>query len=137
MYIQDPTDHEALLRTVDEVAKELKKKHDHYRLCFRSISTLIAYLDPTTTFKFLQPFAGRRKRDRAVSVYVIEKGMHGEQEIQMLGSVMDGSVEIKVEQLKSFLCVKGIGDVQSRAWIRYTYSKQAVIIGSFSLDHIR
>ena len=136
-YVQDPTDHEALLKTVDEVAKEYKKKYEYYRLCFRSISTLIAYLDPTTTFKFLQPFGGRRKRDKAVSMYVIEKGMHGEQEIQMLGSVMDGSIEIKVEQLKSFLCVKGISDVQSRGWIRYTYSKQSVNIGSFSLDHIR
>lgn len=137
VYVQDPTDHESLLKSVDEVAKEYKKKYEYYRLAFRSISTLIAYLDPTTTFKFLQPFAGRRKREKAVSMYVLEKGMHGEQEIQMLGSVMDGSVEIKVEQLKSFLAVKGICDVQSRAWIRYTYSKQAVNIGSFSLDHIR
>jgi len=136
-YISDPTDHEAILKTVDEVSKELKKKHEYYRLCFRSISTLIAYLDPTTTYKFLQPFAGRRKRDKAVTMYIIEKGMHGEQEIQMLGSVMDGTIEIKVEQLKSFLAVQGISDVQSRAWIRYTYSKQAVSIGSFSLDHIR
>ncbi|HEV8594885.1 MAG TPA: helix-hairpin-helix domain-containing protein [Thermoplasmata archaeon] len=136
-YVQDPTDHDAILKTTDEVTKELKKKHEYYRLCFRSISTLIAYLDPTTTFKFLQPFSGRRKRDKAVCMYLLEKGMHGEQEIQMLGSVMDGTIEIKVEQLKSFLCVKGISDVQSRAWIRYTYSKSAVNIGSFSLDHIR
>jgi len=137
VYVADPTDHEALLKSVDEVAKEVKKSHAYYRLCFRSVSTLIAYLDPTTMFKFLQPFAGRRKRDKAVTMYVLEKGMHGEQDIQMLGSVMDGTIEIKVEQLKSYLCVKGISDVQSRAWIRYTYSKQAVNIGSFSLDHIR
>lgn len=137
VYINDATDHESILKTVDDIAKEYKKKYEYYRLAFRSISTLIAYLDPTTTFKFLQPFAGRRKRDKAISFYVIEKGMHEEQEIQMLGSVMDGSLEFKVEQLKSYLAVKGISDVQSRAWIRYTYSKQAVSIGSFSLDHIK
>jgi len=136
-YLMEPTDYEAILRATDDVAKEFKKKHEYYRLCFRSVSTLIAYLDPATMFKFLQPFAGRRKRDKAVSMYLLEKGMHGDQEIQMLGSIMDGSVEIKVEQLKSYLAVKGICDVQSRAWIRYTYSKQAVNIGSFSLDHIR
>jgi len=136
-YLMEPTDYEAILKATDEIAKEFKKKHEYYRVCFRSVSTLIAYLDPATMFKFLQPFAGRRKRDKAVSMYLIEKGMHGDQEIQMLSSVMDGSVEIKVEQLKSYLAVKGICDVQSRAWIRYTYSKQAVNIGSFSLDHIR
>jgi KaiC/GvpD/RAD55 family RecA-like ATPase len=136
-YINDATDHESILKAVDDIAKEFKKKNEYYRLAFRSISTLIAYLDPTTTFKFLQPFAGRRKRDKAISFYVIEKGMHEEQEIQMLGSVMDGALEFKVEQLKSYLAVKGICDVQSRAWIRYTYSKQGVSIGSFSLDHIK
>lgn len=136
-YINDATDHESILKAVDEIAKEFKKKSEYYRLAFRSISTLIAYLDPTTTFKFLQPFAGRRKRDKSISFYVIEKGMHEEQEIQMLGSVMDGALEFKVEQLKSYLAVKGVCDVQSRAWIRYTYSKQGVSIGSFSLDHIK
>jgi KaiC/GvpD/RAD55 family RecA-like ATPase len=137
VYIDDPTDYDEILKAVDDVAKTIKENHAYYRLAFRSISTLIAYLDPITTFRFLQPFAGRRKRDKAVSMYVIEKGMHGEQEIQMLGSVMDGTVEFKVEQLKSFLCIKGVCDVQSRAWIRYTYSKGGVSIGSFSLDHIK
>jgi KaiC/GvpD/RAD55 family RecA-like ATPase len=136
-YIDDPTDHQAILKAVETTAMEWKKKHPTYRLGFRSVSTLIAYLDPTTTFKFLQPFIGRRKRDKAVAFYVIEKGMHEEQEIQMLGSLMDGSIEFKVEQLKSFLCIKGICDVQSRGWIRYTYTKSSVSVGSFSLDHIK
>jgi KaiC/GvpD/RAD55 family RecA-like ATPase len=137
LYIDDPTDHQAILKAVETTAAEWKKKHPTYRLGFRSVSTLIAYLDPTTTFKFLQPFIGRRKRDKAVAFYVIEKGMHEEQEIQMLGSLMDGSIEFKVEQLKSFLSIKGICDVQSRGWIRYTYTKSSVSVGSFSLDHIK
>jgi KaiC/GvpD/RAD55 family RecA-like ATPase len=137
MYIDEATDHQSILKAVESTAMEWKKKYPTYRLGFRSVSTLIAYLDPTTTFKFLQPFVGRRKRDKAVAFYVIEKGMHEEQEIQMLGSLMDGSIEFKVEQLKSFLSIKGICDVQSRGWIRYTYTKSSVSVGSFSLDHIK
>lgn len=136
-YIDQPTDHEGILKSVDTIAKELQKKHKYYRLAFRSISTLIAYLDTNIAFRFLQPFAGRRKRDKAVSMFIIEKGMHSETDIQMLGSIMDGAVEFKLEQLQTFLCVKGIGDVQSRAWIRYTHSKKGVNIGSFALGHIR
>ncbi len=136
-YIDDPTDHNAILKATDAIASEWRKKDQTYRLAFRSVSTLIAYLDPTTTFKFLQPFVGRRKRDKAVAMYVIEKGMHEEQEIQMLGSLMDGTIEFKVEQLKSFLCVKGVCDVQSRSYIRYTSTKSSISIGSFSLDHIK
>lgn len=136
-YLDDPTDHEGIMKAVNKVAKEYKKSHEYYRLTFRSVSTLVAYLDVQTAFKFLQSFAGRRKRDKAVSLYMIEKGMHQDQEIQMMGSMMDGMVDFKVEQLKSFLSVQGICDVQSRAWIKYTYSKHGVSIGSFSLDHIR
>ncbi|MEE9268400.1 MAG: ATPase domain-containing protein [Thermoplasmata archaeon] len=136
-YIDDPTDQAAILEAVDQVAAEVMKEHKSYRLAFRTISTLMAYLDPASTFRFLQPFAGRRKRDKAVSLYVIEKGMHGEQDIQMLGSLMDGMVDFKVEQLKTYLSVKGISDAQSRAWIQYMYSKQGLSIGSFTLDHIR
>jgi KaiC/GvpD/RAD55 family RecA-like ATPase len=136
-YINEPTDHEGLLKSVDTITKELKKKHKYYRLAFRSISTLIAYLDTNIAFRFLQPFEGRRKRDKGVAMYIIEKGMHSETDIQMLGSIMDGAVEFKLEQLQTFLCIKGIGDVQSRAWIRYTHSKKGVNIGSFALGHIR
>ncbi len=137
IYIDQPSDYKELLKAVDDLASGFKKKYKYYRIGFRTISTLTAYSDVTTTFRFLQPFVGRRKRDKAVSMYVLEKGMHGEQEIQTLGSAMDGMIDLKVEKLKTFLCVKGIGDVQSRAYIRYTYSKQGVSIGSFALDHIR
>ncbi len=136
-YIGDPTDYVAISKAVDSVAKELLKTHKYYRLAFRSISTLIAYLDSSTAFKFLQPFCGKRKRERAVAMYVIEKGMHDEQDIQKIQSVMDGMIDYKIEQLKTYLSIVGVCDVQSRAWIDYTHSKQGLAIGSFSLDHIR
>jgi KaiC/GvpD/RAD55 family RecA-like ATPase len=137
IYIDEPTDHDAIMAATDKVAKEFKENHKYYRLAFRSVSTLVAYSDPNVAFRFLSPFCGRRKRDGAVSMYVIEKGMHGEQEIQMLGSIMDGMVDFKLDQLKSFFSIQGISDVQSRSYIRYTVGKHGLSIGSFSLDHIR
>ena len=136
-FIDSPTDYEAIQKAVESAAGKFKDGNQYYRLAFRSISTMIAYLDPNTAFRFLSPIAGRRKRDRAVAMYTIEKGVHGEQEIQMLGSLMDGMIEFKVENLNTFLAVRGISDVQSRAFIRYSATKQGVNIGSFSLDHIR
>ncbi len=137
IYVLEPTDHEGLEDAVDKVANEFKEKHDHYRLAFRSVSTFIAYSDPNTAFRFLNPFCGRRKKDRAVSMYTLEKGMHGEQEIQMLGMIMDGMVDFKVDQLKTYFAIKGISEVQSRAFIRYDSNIHGLNIGSFSLDHIR
>jgi hypothetical protein len=50
---------------------------------------------------------------------------------------MDGSIEFKTDGVKTFLGVQGLTDVQSRAWIQYTYTKKGLNIGSFALDHIR
>jgi hypothetical protein len=46
-------------------------------------------------------------------------------------------IEFKIEQLNTLFSVKGVCDVQSRAWIRYTHSKQGISVGSFSLEAIR
>lgn len=138
VFIDDPTDHKKIADTVEIKTQEyLENGHKYYRLAFRSLSTLIAYSDPISTFRFMSPFCGKRKRDKAVSMFAMEKGMHGDQEIQMIGSVMDGMIDFKIDQLKTFFSVKGITDVQSRSYIRYTATKSTLSIGSFSLDHIR
>ncbi len=137
IYIDRPDDHEKMAEAIESLAKQFKEKHEYYRLLFRSVSTLIAYSDPNAAFRFLSPLCGRRKKDQAVSLFIVEKGMHSEQELQMLGSIMDGMVDFKVDQLKTFFAIKGISDVQSRAYIRYTATKSALTIGSFALDHIR
>jgi KaiC/GvpD/RAD55 family RecA-like ATPase len=136
-YVDQPTDHEKIMVAVDEAAKAFREKHEYYRLAFRTVSTLIAYSDPTVAFRFLNPFCGRRKRDRAVSMYTIEKGMHGDQEIQMLGSIMDGMIDFKIDQLRTFFMVRGVTDVQSRSYIRYNATRHGLSIGSFALDHIK
>jgi KaiC/GvpD/RAD55 family RecA-like ATPase len=122
---------------VNNATFEFKEKFGGYRVVFESASTLSAYLDTAALFRFLQPFAGRRKLDGAVSYYLLETGMHTESDLQTIEHMMDGSINLKVDQLKTFLSVKGIAEVQSRAWIGYTFSKKAFSLGSFSLDHIR
>jgi KaiC/GvpD/RAD55 family RecA-like ATPase len=122
---------------VNQFSQELKEKAPSYRLVFESVSTLTAYLDTTGMFRFLQPFVGRRKLDGAAAYYVLETGMHTDSDLQTLEHMMDGSLNLKVDQLKTFLQIKGITDAQSRAWVGYTFTKRSFSLGSFSLDHIR
>jgi len=126
-----------LSQTVNSYVEELREQFPTYRLIFESVSTLTAYLDNAATFRFLQPFVGRRKIDRAVAYYVLESGMHTDSDLETLEHMVDGSVNLKVEQLKTFLSVRGIGEVQARAWVGYTFTKRSFNLGSFSLEHIR
>lgn len=136
-YIASPTDTAGIMKAVDDIAKELLKKHKYYRLVFRSVSSIMAHMDAITVFKFLQPFCGKRKRERTVAMYMMEKGMVDEQDVQKITNLMDGMIDYKLENLKTYLQIRGICQTQSQAWIEYQYSKQGLTIGSFSLDHIR
>jgi KaiC/GvpD/RAD55 family RecA-like ATPase len=124
-------------QAVHAFAEELKEKFHGYRLVFESVSTITAYLDTTATFRFLQPFVGRRKLDGAVGYYVLESGMHSEADLETLEHMVDGSLNLKIEQMKTFLAVRGIGDAQARSWVGYTFTKRSFNLGSFSLEHIR
>jgi KaiC/GvpD/RAD55 family RecA-like ATPase len=124
-------------QTVNQFSEELKARWPTYRLIFESVSTMTAYLDTAGTFRFLQPFIGRRRLDGAAAYYLLETGMHSESDLETLEHMVDGSINLKVEQLKTFLSVRGIAEAQSRAWIGYTFTKRSLNLGSFSLDHIR
>jgi hypothetical protein len=138
IYIDQPTDTGAISDAVDSFAKELqKKRHEYYRLVFQTISTIMVRLDPGTTFKFLSPFCGKRKKDKAVCLYTLEQGMHSDSDISMIGSMMEGEFDFKAEHEKTFMLVKGITEVQSRDWIEYTGTKRGLNIKSFSLKLIK
>lgn len=128
---------EQLAQSVNGYAEELKEKHASYRLIFESVSTITAYLDIGAVFRFLQPFIGRRKLDPAVGYYVLDSGMHSESDMETLEHMVDGSLNLKVEQMKTFLAVRGIGEAQARGWVGYTFTKRSFNLGSFSLEHIR
>jgi len=137
VYVDHPTDYAGIQRAVEVLTKQFKEKSPTYRMAVRSISTLVTYSDPTSTYKFLQATTGRVKRAKVVAMFTMDRGMHSETEIQTIAHLMDGSIEFRTDGVKTFLGVQGLTDVQSRAWIQYTYSKKGLNIGSFALDHIR
>jgi len=136
--INEPGALQKLATTVDAISVEFLRVSKYYRLIFQSLSTVTAYLDTRATLTFLQPFTGKRLREKAICYYLVESGMHNEGDMEMLEHVMTGSFNLKVEQMKTFLSVKGLLDeVQSRAWVNYNHSRSMFSMGSFSLDHIR
>ena len=141
MYLEDSTDLGKVVDAVNTVSEELKEQTESgmYRLIFRSLSTSLVSSDISESeiHNALQRLTARVRRDKAVGMYLLEKGMHSENEYNIVGHTMEGSIEFKVRQLKTYLCVKGITDVQSRADVRYTHSRKALSIGSFALDRIR
>ncbi|MBU3902195.1 MAG: recombinase RecA, partial [Candidatus Thermoplasmatota archaeon] len=111
-------------------------KGEYYRIVF-PLSTLTANLGANPIFRFLEDLTGKCKRDHSVALYSLTKGMHSETDVQVLRHLMDGVIEFKEENLRTFFSVQGVCDVQTRSWIQYRFTEKDLIIGSFSLDYIR
>ncbi|MBN1540385.1 MAG: hypothetical protein JW939_09595 [Candidatus Thermoplasmatota archaeon] len=138
IYIEKPTDLDAIENALSKFQEEFKGKYAYHKIVFFSVSTLLTYLEPLSIFRFFQVLNAKNKRNNGVSIYVVDTGMHKSSDIQTLKHTMTGFIEFKLEDLKYFLRVEGGGDVMSRAWIEYTFTDKSFDLrGSFSLDHIR
>lgn len=136
-YVNSQTDLDSIMKSIDNIVQKIKDSERYYRIAVLSLSTLLTFMDSQQLLRFLQPFTTKRKRDRGVSIYMMEKGIHSESEVQMVSYLMDGIIEFKIEGSKTLFMVKGISEVQSRDWIEVTPAKTGLIMGSFTLGHIK
>lgn len=137
IYLDSQTDLNGISEAIEKIISEIKGIARYYRLAFFTLSTILTFADSQSVLKFLQPFTTKRKKENAVSLYLLEKGLHEENTIQMVSYLMDGAIDFKSESGKIYLQVRGITEVQSRSWIEISPSKSGIIMGSFTLGHIR
>jgi KaiC/GvpD/RAD55 family RecA-like ATPase len=136
-YVDGPTDYMYIGKNLSDIADDFKDRSPHFRMVVRSVSSMVTLSDPAKMYRSLQHMTGKTKHYKNVSLYLIDKGMHTETEIQTIGHLMDGAIEVKTDGTKTYLHVDDICDVQSRNWIKYNYSKRGLHIESFNLDHIK
>ncbi len=138
-YIEDFSDidsiDELVEKRLDSVRDIVEKKS--YRVIFKSISSLTAVYESKNIFRLLRPFVAKRKRDKCTAMYCIEKGIVSDQDVQIIGSIMDGIIELETDGQSNFISIRGLCETQTRDRVKYTASKSSLSIGSFSLGHIK
>jgi KaiC/GvpD/RAD55 family RecA-like ATPase len=138
IFIENTTDLDEMSLAINNIQKEWQADHSYHKIVFHSVSNVLAYTDIMNVYKFLQILTAKSKRAGAVSLYVVDAGMRSEKEIESLKHIMNGSIELKLEDQKSYLRVVGGGDTRTRAFVEYVHSTRSIDIrGAFSVDHIR
>lgn len=137
IYLDNQTDLEGVTNNLNRISKELMRKSGSVVVAIFGFSTVLNYMDKSQTLKFLQIFATERKDQNNISFYVVEKGLHAENEIQALAHFMDGIIEFKSEGNKSFVSIKGLTNAMSRDWIEVEFNRNSFNLKSFSLSKIR
>ncbi|MGQ0535914.1 MAG: RAD55 family ATPase [Methanobacteriota archaeon] len=136
-YTDGPLDLNGLAMAVNEAEAKLLPEHEHHRVVLQSVSTLVAYTNAQTAFRFLQVFIGRTKRAGATGLLTLEGGMHPEAEVQMVKHLADGMIELKRESTKSALHVQGYA-TDAPGWIEYRSDEKTFeLTGSFAAGRIR
>ncbi|MBI4362222.1 MAG: recombinase RecA [Euryarchaeota archaeon] len=96
----------------------MKKQVRKARLCVYSLSTMLMYSNLQTVFRFLHVFTGRIKTADALGIYVVEQGMHDDATINTLKQLLDGVLEVKVENDSCFLRAMGMSQKPTK-WYEY------------------
>ncbi len=122
---------------MSDIDGELQEKHRYFRLAFLTLSSSIPGDDGGAGVNFIQRLVNRLRRSKSVNAFGLERGMHTDQQLEMVEHLMDGAIHFRNDKQGMMLSVVGVGDVQSRDWIPYKFTNKALIIGSFQLERIR
>ncbi len=133
-----PDDRAGILTNLVKASKAFEEtKHTPFRVGFLGLSAVLAGGDPRTGLSFLQNAVGILKIRDALAMYALEGGAISDAQVEALLSRMDGAILFRQDRDKTFLSVKGLGEVQTHDWVECRATNRALIIGSFALERIR
>jgi KaiC/GvpD/RAD55 family RecA-like ATPase/uncharacterized protein (DUF3084 family) len=131
-------DRAGILSQLVKAAKAAGGERDvPFRVGFLGLSAVLAHGDERASFSFFQNVVGILKPRNALVMYSLEGGALSEAQVETLLGRMDGAFLFRQDRDKTFLSVKGLGDVQTRDWVECRATNRALIVGSFALERIR
>lgn len=137
-YVDGPLALNDISLALNDIERNLIKDHASHRLIVDSVSTLVAYINAQTAFRFLQVLIGKTRRAGGTGLVLMDEGMHAESEVQMFKHLMNGVVQFRSHAGKTQLHVLGVGIERDLGWLDYTQNEyQIEITGSFAAGRIR
>ncbi|HYA70513.1 MAG TPA: ATPase domain-containing protein [Thermoplasmata archaeon] len=136
--VKGANDQAGILTSMGSTARAFESsKAGSFRVAFLGLSAVLAHGDERAGFSFLQNVVGILKPRPALAMYALEAGALSEAAVESLLGRMDGAIVFRQERDKTFLAVKGVGEVETRDWVECRATNRALIIGSFALERIR
>ena len=136
--VKGANDQAGILTSVGTIARSFESTQTGaFRVAFLGLSAVLAHGDERVGFSFLQNVVGILKPRPALAMYSLEAGALSEAAVESLLGRMDGAIVFRQERDKTFLAVKGVGEVETRDWVECRATNRALVIGSFALERIR
>lgn len=137
-YVDGPVNLNAVTLAVNNAQRRFIGEHGNHRLVFDSVSTLMAYTNAQTAFRFFQILLGKAKMAGATAMLLLEEGMHQPSEVQMIKHLTEGVIELKKEDGQGRLHLEGMDTEADHGWIDYEFTRnQLELTGSISAGRIK
>lgn len=137
-YVDGPVNLNAVTTAVNTAQRRFIGQHGSHRLVFDSVSTLMAYTNAQTAFRFFQILLGKAQMAGATSLLLLQEGMHEASEVQMIKHLTEGVIETRKDEGENRLHLEGYDRAGDMGWVDYEFTRTAFeITGSFSAGRIR
>ena len=138
LVLSGPADRAGILQSLVKVSKQLEDDHKvPFRVGFLGLTAVMSGGDPHGGTSFLQNAVGILKLRPALAMYALEGGAIPDVQVEALLGRMDGAILFRQDRDKTFLSVKGLGEVQTHDWVECRATNRTLVIGSFALERIR
>ncbi len=135
--VKGSDDRTGILSSLVAASQEASARGGRFRVGFLGLSTVLAHGEERVGLSFLQNVVGILKPRRALAMYSLEAGALSEPQVETLLSRMDGAIVFRQDRDRTFLAVKGFGEVETHDWVECRATQRSLIIGSFALERIR
>ncbi len=136
--VKGSDDRAGILSHLAQVAKGYEApKSVPFRVAFLGLSAVLGHGDDRAGFAFLQNVVGILKPRDALAMYTLEGGALGDAQVESLLGRMDGAIVFRQDRDRTFLSVRGLGEVETHDWIECRTTNRTLTIGSFALERIR
>ena len=123
VYVNGPSDLLGISMQLSSLQEEIAKVSKAHRFGFHSLSTLFETNDTESVFRFMQFITGKCRQAGAISMYVLERGMHEEKQVFTVEHLMNGVLEFSEDKVH----VRGVRNAPS-SWYHYDITDTGVHI---------
>ncbi|MFI5417578.1 MAG: RAD55 family ATPase, partial [Candidatus Lutacidiplasmatales archaeon] len=130
----DSADHARLLRSVVEAVRRAEATSSgRMRVGFFGLSGVFNQRGERSGLLFVQNLLAILKTRRSLGVFAADDGALSEEQVGTLLGRMDGAIEFKQEEERTFVRVRGLKEAETLDWVECRESEGTLLIGSFEL----
>lgn len=138
VYLNGVNDLGGILSAIERLQAGLSRKFFYHRILFDSLSSILRAHGLNETIDFINSLSTKTKAYNGIVMFDLAGGIHKPEEINAIEHSMDGSFNLKEDNNKHLLLIKGLPDLRGTQWVEYSFDEKGLDIkGAYTYGYIK